>query len=103
MFGVVACAAPSAEPSAALSVEPTAAPTTEPALLSEVVVFNDAALEAKVRVAMSKPKGDITVEEAKAVTLLNLNNDITQDMPDEIIIKDISALKWFTGLKVLNF
>ncbi len=96
-------AAPSAEPSAAPTAEPSAAPTAEPTQSPEVVLFNDAALEAKVRAAMNRPEGDITAEEAKAVTLLNLNNDFQQDMPDEIIIRDISALKWFTGLKVLNF
>jgi Leucine-rich repeat (LRR) protein len=78
--------------------EPTEEPTPEP-----VIVFTDAALEAKVREAMGKPTGDITVEEAKAVLKLDLSNESFDDMNSRNGgIRDISDLKYFTSLEELN-
>lgn len=80
------------------TAEPTPAPTPE-----TVVMFTDAALEAKVREAMGKPEGDITVVEAKAVLKLDLSNESFDDMNSQNGgIKDISDLKYFTGLEDLN-
>lgn len=84
MLGMTACAAQVVKPE------------------SEVIAFNDAVLEAKVREAMNKPKGDITAAEAERITELNLSNEWQQDMPDKIMIKDISALKYFVNLKELR-
>ncbi|RPJ73382.1 MAG: hypothetical protein EHM20_12320 [Alphaproteobacteria bacterium] len=66
---------------------------------AELVVFNDSVLEKRVRAAMSKPEGDITVAEAEAVTLLDLENK--DNKPDESIM-DISALASFKNLKNLT-
>jgi Leucine-rich repeat (LRR) protein len=77
---------------------PTAKPTPEPAIM-----FSDPVLEAKVREAMGKPTGDITVEEAKAVLKLDLSNESFDDMNSQNGgIRDISDLKYFTGLEELN-
>lgn len=92
-LGLAACGAP------ATTEVPTPEPTPEPA----VIVFIDAALEAKVREAMGKPTGDITVEEAKAVVKLDLSNGSFDDMNSQNGgIRDISDLKYFSGLEDLN-
>lgn len=69
---------------------------------SKTIEFNDPALEQKVRDAMDKPTGKITVSDAEKVTKLDFTNQFQQDMPDEIIIKDISALKYFVNLTELS-
>ncbi|MDD5701294.1 MAG: leucine-rich repeat domain-containing protein [Dehalococcoidales bacterium] len=101
-----ACGAPAAEPTAEPTAEPpvsaTTGPTTKPVSSPDVVIFNDAALEAKVRVIMNQPAGDITLAEAEAMKSLDLANKFQNDMPDDIIIKDISALKYFANLAELN-
>ena len=100
---LAACSQPSSkpevsEPAAAETPEPTAEPTLEP-----VVVFTDEVLETKVREAMGKPEGDITVAEAGAVLKLDLSNESFDDMNSQNGgIKDISDLKYFTGLEDLN-
>ena len=79
--------------------EPMTESTSEPA----VVVFTDAALEAKVREVMGKPEGDITVAEAEAVVKLDFSNESFDDMNSQNGgIRDISDLKYFTGLEDLN-
>ena len=68
-----------------------------------MVVFTDAALEARVREAMGKPEGDITVSEAAAVKKLDLSNTSFDDMTSKNGgIHDISDLRYFTGLEDLN-
>lgn len=84
-FGAVACA-------------PAQEPAAEPGY--EVVVFNDPVLEEKVREAMNKPDGDITVAEAEAVKELRL--DTEWQSPKETQIKDITALKYFVNLERLE-
>ena len=106
-LGLAACGAPvstetpSPEVSESTPVETperTAETTPEP-----VVVFTDATLEAKVRAAMSKPEGDITVAVAAAVVKLDLSNESFDDMYSQNGgIRDISDLKYFTGLEDLN-
>ena len=80
VLSLAACSAPAATetPSPKVSestpvetLETTAEPTPEPA--PEVVVFTDEVLEEKVRAAMNKPSGDITLAEAEAVTELDLS------------------------------
>src|SRR5665811_1941112 len=51
------------------TVQVTEAETTAEA---ELVVFNDSVLEERVRAAMNKPEGDITVAEAEAVSYTHL-------------------------------
>lgn len=107
-IGMAACGAPVAQEtpaavpstttSAELSVEFTATSTPE-----SVVVFTDAVLEDKVREVMGKPTGDITVKEAAAVVKLDLSNESFDDMNSQNGgIRDISDLKYFTGMKELN-
>lgn len=69
-------------------------------VLSEpgVVRFNDKLLERRVRKAMNKPDGDITPEEAAAITLL----DLSQDENSENSIEILQGLEAFTGLTELN-
>ncbi len=89
---------PASEPTD--SQPPTATSADRPAA---VVEFSDKRLEGAVRDVMSKPSGDITVEEAAAVTSLNLGNDSFDDMNSKDGgVKDISALEYFTGLTELN-
>jgi len=106
-LGLAACGAPAAtatpspeasESTNALTPEPTSETTPEP-----VVVFTDDALEAKVREAMGRPEGDIIVAEAQAVVKLDLSNESFDDMNRQNGgIRDISDLKYFTGLEELN-
>jgi len=79
-------------------VESVQESTTEPQV--ELVVFNDSVLEEKVRAAMNKQEGDITVDEAKAIKKLELG--IEWQSPEEMMIKDISALKYFENLEELG-
>lgn len=88
-----ACGAPEAaqSPSEATSVEAL-----------EVVKFTDPVLEAKVREAMSKPEGDITVEEAETVTKMDLGIDWQQEPAEGTQIKDLSGIENFTNLEELG-
>ena len=63
-----------------------------------VVRFFDELLEERVRKAMNKPDGDITPEEASAITLL----DLSQDENSEASIAILQGLEAFTGLTELN-
>jgi len=70
---------------------------------SNNIEFNDEVLEAKIRLAMNKPEGDITMEEAAAVTSLDLSNESFDDMNSlNGGIRNIGALKYFINLKELN-
>lgn len=68
----------------------------------EIVVFNDAILESKIREAMNIPEGDITLEDAEAVTVLELSIDWDLNKPDNEKIQDISALQYFKNLELLD-
>ena len=63
-----------------------------------VVRFFDELLEERVRKAMNKPDGNITPEEAAAVTLL----DLSQDENSETSIAILQGLEAFSGLTELN-
>ncbi len=91
LFSLAACGVPAAE-----NVNPET--TSESA--EDIVVFTDPVLERMVREAMDKPEGDITVAEAAAVKVLDL--DIEWQSPEEMRIKDISALKYFINLDQLQ-
>lgn len=80
------------------TTQSTAPPTTAPA--ADVVVFNDPVLEQGIRDALGKPEGDITF--AEAATLKELHLDIPWQSPEEMMIKDISALEHFVNLEGLD-
>ncbi len=68
---------------------------------ADVVFFNDTVLETKVRKAMNRPEGDVTVAQAAAVEHLSLQNDSPM-VPDGEKIQKINALRYFTNLKTLD-
>ena len=94
VLSLVACAAPASQETAA---ESSAASET-----LAVVTFADPLLESMVRDAIDKPDGDITVEEAKAVTKLSLGIDWQQQPVDGSQITDISGIENFTNLEELD-
>lgn len=102
-LGLTACGTPSTTEKLSPEVSEST-PVETPELTPEpVVVFTDAALEAKVREEMGKPEGDITLAEAEAVLKLDLSNEGFDDMTSQNGgIRDISDLKYFTGLEDLN-
>lgn len=70
---------------------------------SNAIEFNDEILEAKIRKAMNKPDGEITKEEAAAVTSLDLSNESFDDKNTmNGGIRNIGALQYFVNLKELN-
>lgn len=109
-LGMTACAAPTQAPAPAPTQAPTLATTQVPTLATlptpteppVVVAFIDAALEKKVRAAMNKPEDDITVADAEAVTELNLSNEWQPQIPEELQIRDLSALQYFVNLTKLD-
>ena len=102
-FSLFACStsAKPVEATATPESTATAAPTATEA--PEVVVFTDPYFEDAVRTKLNKPEGDITVPEAEAVTVLNLQNADWDAMNAENGgIKDISDLKYFPNLTELH-
>jgi len=70
---------------------------------SNAIEFNDEILELKIRKAMNKPDGEITKEEAAAVTSLDLSNESFDDKNTmKGGIRNIGALQYFVRLKELN-
>ncbi|MEN6417573.1 MAG: hypothetical protein ABFC73_01485 [Clostridiaceae bacterium] len=66
------------------------------------IAFNDALLEQKIRTALNKPEGDITIADTEAVTELWIGNEWQQEIPEDQQIRDASALKYFPNLKKLD-
>ncbi|MDD3521303.1 MAG: hypothetical protein PHU65_08760 [Actinomycetota bacterium] len=106
VFGTVSCASSAsqdtgAQTSIAEQTTMESVQTTEQAdPKSEVIVFNDPVLEEKIRAAMNKPEGNITVGEAESVK--KIDGDIEWQSPEEMMIKDISVLKYFANLEELE-
>ncbi len=104
---LAACAAETAVEEPEKDIEPAShqvETAAEPEITPEAVVFTDPAFEAKVRTIMTRPEGVITVDEAAAVTELNLANQDFGDMnanPDRNI-KSIADIRYFTGLEILD-
>ena len=67
---------------------------------TDVIVFDDAALEASIREALGKPEGDITRVDAETLTALELS----KLGPDKSkpYIHSINALQYFTNLTYLG-
>lgn len=74
----------------------------EPESGPQPIVFNDALLEQKIRMALNKPEGDITLADTEAVTELWIGNEWQQEIPEDQQIRDTSALKYFPNLTKLN-
>jgi internalin A len=87
-LSLAACGAP--------ALTETSEPTAEPA----IVVFTDPVLEELVRKAMSRPEGDISLAEAEAVTMLDLQMDGNDWSKPRIA--DVSDLKQFPNLTSLT-
>lgn len=105
VFLFTACGAPAVQYTVTPSPDVTESTPVETPKANEqptpetVVVFNDTVLEEKIREAMGKSEGDITLIEAEAVTLLDLSMEGGVPLPR---IKDISSLKYFTNITSLN-
>lgn len=94
-LSLVGCAAP--------AVTSTPSPSPSAAETPSVVMFADAVLEAKVREAMGKPEGGITVAEAEAVTSLNLAFAEWQKyISEKAPISSLAGLESFTSLESLD-
>ncbi|MEN6340826.1 MAG: leucine-rich repeat domain-containing protein [Clostridiaceae bacterium] len=74
----------------------------EPDSGPQPIAFNDALLEQKIRTALNKPEGDITIADTEAVTELWIGNEWQQEIPEDQQIRDTSALKYFPNLTKLN-
>ncbi len=93
MICLAACAAPA----------PTPEPAPEPTATSQsVVVLKDPVLDKMVRAAIGKPEGDITLDDATAITELKLNIEWQQVIPPETQIHDITGLEAFSNLETLE-
>lgn len=99
-----ACGAPAVQETLTPSpdvTEPTPVETpkaNEQPTPETVVIFTDTVLEEKIREAMNKSEGDITLAEAEAVTVLDLSIEPGVSLPR---IKDISSLKYFPNVTSL--
>lgn len=66
------------------------------------IVFHDAVLEQRVRAALNKPEGDITLADTEGITELWIGNEWQQEIPDDQQIRDITDLKYFPNLVKLS-
>ena len=74
----------------------------EPDSAPQAINFNDSVLEQKIRAALNIPDGEITFAQTEPITELLLGNEWQESIPDDIKISDISALKYFPNLKILE-
>ncbi len=74
----------------------------EPVSAPLPIQFNDPVLEQKVRAALNIPSGDITMAQTQSVTALSLANEWQESIPDNLLVKNISALKYFPNLDKLE-
>ena len=98
LFGAVGCAQSVVpeQPEATLAQASPAEQTPT----SDVVVFDDAALEAALRAALNKPTGDVTLADAGALTELELSQQGVD--PNQPYIHSLNALQYFTNLTYLG-
>jgi len=106
-LGIASCGVPAESalsPESSQTYSPGSSPASETtsAAIPEVVTFSDPVLEKMVRGTMGKPEGDITVEEAGAVTSLNLSNEWLRYVSEESEIHDIGGLEFFVNLESLD-
>lgn len=69
---------------------------------NDVIVFNDAVLEAAVRETLQKPNGDITFADVKDLTDFNASCKWTEKPAEGSQITDITPLKYFLSLENLG-
>ena len=69
---------------------------------AEVIAFDDALLEKRVREQLSIPEGDLTAGAVKYVRALDLSNAWGEDVPDGQRIHSVSALRYFVNLTELH-
>lgn len=68
---------------------------------NQTISFGDYRLEKKVREALGKMEGDITIADAQSLLELDFSNP-GENIPDEDRVRDISALAYFTNLYALR-
>ena len=73
-----------------------------PVAAPQPIQFNDAVLEQRVREALNIPSGDITMADTQSLTTLSLGNQWQESIPDNLLIKNINALKYFPNLEKLE-
>lgn len=104
LFGTVGCAASvspvTPDDATQAPTAATQAPDAATQAPSDVIAFDDAALETYVRAALNKPDGDITIADAQAVTELELSQQGVD--PKQPYIHNLSALQYFTNLTYLG-
>ena len=74
----------------------------EPGSAPQAVEFNDAVLEQKIRAALNIPDGEITFAQTESISELKLGNEWQETLPDDLKISNISALKYFPNLRILE-
>jgi len=84
---------PTATQSPTIKPAQTQTPTLAPILMTDIVKFNDNALEDLIRSKIGKPSGDVHGYEVESIDIL--------DAKDKGIV-DISALKYLIGLQQLD-
>lgn len=97
LFGAVGCAAGVAPVVPDEETQDVSLVTQAP---DDVVVFDDAALEASIRQAIGKPTGDVTLADAAKLTELELSQQGVD--PDQPYIYSLNALRYFTNLTYLG-
>ena len=55
-----------------------------------------------MREALNIPSGDITMADTQSITTLSLGNQWQESIPDNLLIKNINALKYFPNLEKLE-
>ena len=74
---------------------------TQPENPDAVIAFPDPALEMKVRKALSIPEGDITAGSAAKVTRLDIGNEWSPQIPQEVQVRDLTGIGYFINLREL--
>ena len=90
------------EPTTEPISEPTSEPTPDPSL--EVISFQDAKFEAKIRKIIDKPAGSITRGDVETVTELDIRGTISigaGQIETTGEIESLSGIEYFTALEVL--
>jgi internalin A len=67
-----------------------------------VITFPDPVMEMKVRKAMNIPEGDITAGDAAKITTLDIRNEWSQQIPREIMVKNLQGIECFINLRELS-
>ncbi len=74
---------------------------TQPENPDAVITFPDPVMEMKVRRAMNIPEGDITAGEAAKITRLDIQNQWQPQIPQEVLVRDLTGIEAFINLREL--